>query len=113
MATKMVKMAKEVAEAHKATLAGGQTAAGVATQLLAAGAFDSEKPEAYEDEELKAPVENASTMGGASTKETPKEKKGEPKRCSFLLRKGLRQGQQCGRSGNPCSLHRGQVEAQS
>ena len=113
MATQFVKMGKELAEAHKATVAGGQTAAGVAKQLLAEGAVDSEKPEAYEDEELKAPVENASTIGGASTKETPKEKKKEPERCSFILRRGIRQGLKCDRSGNPCYLHKGQVEAQS
>ena len=61
MATKIALLAKEAAEAHNAALAGGQTAAGVATQLLAAGAVDSEKPEAYEDKELEAEIECASS----------------------------------------------------
>ena len=38
MAANMALLAKEAEEAYKAALAGGQTAAGVATQLWAAGA---------------------------------------------------------------------------
>ena len=40
-AKKLANLAKEADEACTAALAGGQTAAGVATQLLAAGAVDS------------------------------------------------------------------------
>ena len=46
LAAKMVLLATEAEKAHNAAVAGGQTAAGVATQLLPAGAVDSEKPEA-------------------------------------------------------------------
>ena len=41
MAKKMAVLAKEAEEACTAPFTGGQTAAGVATQLLAAGAVDS------------------------------------------------------------------------
>ena len=73
MAKKMALLAKEAEEAHNAALAGGQTAAGIATQLLAAGAEDSEKPEAYEDKESEAEVGCASS---------------EPNACAVLLKRG-------------------------
>ena len=83
-------------------MAGGQTAAGVATQLLAAGAVGSEKPEAYEDKELEEAEVECGSRGGCA--------RSEPKRCAVTLIKGLRKKQACGRK-YPCYLHTPKAEA--
>ena len=90
MAAKMVVLATEAEKAQNAAVAGGQIAAGVATQLLAAGAVDSEKPEAYEENESEAEV------GCASSKCNT---------CAVVLQKGPRKNELCGRQC-PCRLHR-------
>ena len=79
MATKMALLAKEAEEAHNAALAGGQTAAGVATQLLAAGAEDLEKPEAYEEKE-------SEEEGGRASS--------EPNTCTVFVKNGPRKNEQ-------------------
>ena len=86
----MVLLATEAEKAQNAAVAGGQTAAGVATQLLAAGAVDSERPEAYEEKESEAEV------GRASSKRNT---------CAVVLQKGPRKNELCGRPC-PCRLHR-------
>ena len=92
---KMIVLATEAGMAHNAAVAGGQTAAGVATQLLAAGAVDSEKPEAYEENESEAEV------GRASSKRNT---------CAVVLQKGPRKNELCGRPC-PCRLQRPTAEA--
>ena len=95
MAEKMVVLATEAEKEHNAAVAGGQTAAGVATQLLAAGAVDSEKPEAYGDKKSEAEVGCASS---------------QPNACAAVLQKGPRKNELCGRPC-PCRLHRPEAEA--
>ena len=94
MLSKMVVLAKEAAESHNVAVACGQAAAGVATQLLAAGAMDSEKPEAYSDGESHAEVECAS----------------ESNTCAVILGRGPRNNEPCGRRC-PCSSQRRKADA--
>ena len=76
-------------------LAGGQTAAGVAAQLLAAEAEDLEKREAYEEKE-------SEEEGGCASS--------EPNTCTVFLKNGPRKNKLCGRR-RPCRLHRRKEEA--